>query len=68
MPLVGVTDMPVQPTNSCFLPRRPTISSMNAFHLVDAIKPLIESGRLRAYSINSVNKYSFAHEKNAATT
>jgi esterase/lipase superfamily enzyme len=33
------------------------------FHLVDAIKPLIESGRLRAYSINSVNKYSLLNEK-----
>ncbi len=32
------------------------------FHLVDAIKPLIESGRLRAYSINSVNRYSLLNE------
>ena len=28
------------------------------FLLVDAIKPFIESGLLRAYSINSVNRYS----------
>src|SRR4029077_19576986 len=33
------------------------------FHLVDAIKPLIESGKLRAYSINSVNKYSLLNEQ-----
>jgi esterase/lipase superfamily enzyme len=33
------------------------------FHLVDAIKPHIESGRIRAYSINSVNKYSLLNEK-----
>src|SRR4026209_1123017 len=33
------------------------------FHLVDPIKPLIESGKLRAYSINSVNKYSLLNEK-----
>src|SRR5712691_10473078 len=33
------------------------------FHLVDAIKPLIESGRLRAYSINSVNRYSLLNEE-----
>src|SRR6266851_7479788 len=33
------------------------------FHLVDAIKPLIESGRLRAYSINSVNRYSLLNEQ-----
>src|SRR3569832_591848 len=28
------------------------------FYLVDAIKSFIEAGRLRAYSINSVNRYS----------
>jgi esterase/lipase superfamily enzyme len=33
------------------------------FYLVDAIKPHIESGRIRAYSINSVNKYSLLNEK-----
>jgi len=33
------------------------------FHLVDAIKPLIEAGRLRAYSINSVNRYSLLNEQ-----
>src|SRR6185436_21159931 len=33
------------------------------FHLVDAIKPLIEAGRIRAYSINSVNRYSLLNEQ-----
>src|SRR6185295_13416411 len=33
------------------------------FYLVDAIKPLIEAGKLRAYSINSVNRYSLLNEK-----
>src|SRR3954463_12178808 len=33
------------------------------FHLVDAITPLIESGKLRAYSINSVNRYSLLNEQ-----
>jgi esterase/lipase superfamily enzyme len=33
------------------------------FHLVDAIKPLIEAGRVRAYSINSVNRYSLLNEE-----
>jgi esterase/lipase superfamily enzyme len=33
------------------------------FLLVDAIKPLIESGLLRAYSINSVNRYSLLNDK-----
>ncbi|MGH9958217.1 MAG: esterase, partial [Pyrinomonadaceae bacterium] len=28
------------------------------FHLVDAIRPHIEGGRVRAYSINSVNRHS----------
>src|ERR1043166_739619 len=33
------------------------------FYLVDSIKPFIEAGRLRAYSINSVNRYSLLNEK-----
>jgi esterase/lipase superfamily enzyme len=33
------------------------------FHLVDAIKPLIEAGQIRAYSINSVNKYSLLNRE-----
>ncbi|HEY0429046.1 MAG TPA: alpha/beta hydrolase-fold protein [Pyrinomonadaceae bacterium] len=33
------------------------------FLLLDAIKPLIESGRLRAYSVNSVNRYSLLNDK-----
>ncbi len=33
------------------------------FHLINAIRPLIEAGRLRAYSINSVNRYSLLNEK-----
>src|SRR3989442_4028197 len=33
------------------------------FYLVDAIKPFIESGRIRAYSINSVNRYSLLNEQ-----
>jgi esterase/lipase superfamily enzyme len=33
------------------------------FHLVDAISPLIEAGRVRAYSINSVNRYSLLNEQ-----
>jgi esterase/lipase superfamily enzyme len=33
------------------------------FHLVDAIRPHIDSGRIRAYSINSVNKYSLLNEQ-----
>lgn len=33
------------------------------FHLVDAIKDLIEAGRVRAYSINSVNRYSLLNEQ-----
>jgi esterase/lipase superfamily enzyme len=28
------------------------------FHLIDAITPFIDSGKIRAYSIDSVNKYS----------
>ncbi len=33
------------------------------FHLVDAIQPFIEKGLLRAYSINSVNRYSLLNDK-----
>ena len=33
------------------------------FHLVDAIKPLIDRGQIRAYSINSVNKYSLLNRE-----
>ena len=33
------------------------------FYLVDAIKSLIEAGKLRAYSINSVNRYSLLNEQ-----
>jgi esterase/lipase superfamily enzyme len=33
------------------------------FYLVDAIKPLIEAGRVRAYSINSVNRWSLLNEQ-----
>lgn len=33
------------------------------FLLVDAIQPLIESGKIRAYSINSVNRYSLLNDK-----
>src|SRR5688500_15092146 len=33
------------------------------FYLVDAIKQFIEAGKLRAYSINSVNKYSLLNEQ-----
>src|SRR2546423_1221921 len=33
------------------------------FHLVDAIAPLIETGRVRAYSINSVNKWSLLNKE-----
>ena len=32
------------------------------FHLVHAIQPFIESGTIRAYSVNSVNKYSLLNE------
>jgi esterase/lipase superfamily enzyme len=35
------------------------------FHLVDAIKHLIEAGRVRAYSINSVNRYSLLNDKSS---
>ncbi len=33
------------------------------FHLVDSIQHHIESGRLRVYSINSVNRYSLLNEQ-----
>ena len=33
------------------------------FHLVDAIKPFIEAGLIRAYSINSVNKHSLLNKQ-----
>jgi esterase/lipase superfamily enzyme len=33
------------------------------FMLIDAIQPYIESGQLRAYSINSVNRYSLLNEQ-----
>lgn len=33
------------------------------FLLTDAIKPLIEAGKIRAYSINSVNRYSLLNDK-----
>lgn len=33
------------------------------FQLIDAISPLIEAGRVRAYSINSVNRYSLLNEQ-----
>ena len=33
------------------------------FYLVDAIKDFIEAGLIRAYSINSVNKYSLLNKE-----
>src|SRR5437879_11884083 len=33
------------------------------FYLVDAVKPFIDAGRIRAYSINSVNRYSLLNEQ-----
>ena len=33
------------------------------FYLVDAIRPLIDAGQIRAYSINSVNRYSLLNEQ-----
>src|SRR6478672_13757915 len=33
------------------------------FYLVDAIKPFIEKGLIRPYSINSVNRYSLLNEE-----
>src|SRR6476659_3758016 len=33
------------------------------FYLVDSIKPVIEAGKIRAYSINSVNKWSLLNKE-----
>jgi esterase/lipase superfamily enzyme len=33
------------------------------FHLVEAIRPFIDRGQIRAYSINSVNRYSLLNEQ-----
>src|SRR4029078_13531786 len=33
------------------------------FYLVESIKPFIDAGRLRAFSINSVNRYSLLNEQ-----
>src|SRR5689334_24293110 len=33
------------------------------FHLVDAIKEFIEGGKIRAFSINSVNRYSLLNKE-----
>src|SRR5881628_175642 len=33
------------------------------FHLVDAIKPFIDHGKVRAYSTNSVNRWSLLNEQ-----
>src|SRR2546427_380721 len=33
------------------------------FYLVDAIKPFVEQGKIRAYSINSVNRWSLLNEE-----
>src|SRR5947208_9408002 len=33
------------------------------FHLIDTIKPFIDAGQLRAYSINSVNRYSLLNKQ-----
>ncbi len=33
------------------------------FHMIDAIRPFIERGQIRAYSINSVNRYSLLNEQ-----
>lgn len=33
------------------------------FHLVDAIQPFIDRGQIRAYSINSVSRYSLLNEQ-----
>ncbi|HEX8707607.1 MAG TPA: alpha/beta hydrolase-fold protein [Pyrinomonadaceae bacterium] len=33
------------------------------FQLIDAIRPLIEAGKVRAFSINSVNRYSLLNEQ-----
>jgi esterase/lipase superfamily enzyme len=36
------------------------------FYLVDSIKPFIEHGKIRAYSINSVNRWSLLNKGDAA--
>src|SRR5262245_6217806 len=33
------------------------------FHLVESIRPFIDAGQIRAYSINSVNRYSLLNEQ-----
>ncbi|MDQ3803033.1 MAG: alpha/beta hydrolase-fold protein [Acidobacteriota bacterium] len=33
------------------------------FHLIDSIRPLVEAGRVRPYSINSVNRYALMNEQ-----
>src|SRR4028118_1948839 len=33
------------------------------FYLIDAIKDFIENGQIRAYSINSVNRYSLLNKE-----
>ncbi|HKG15004.1 MAG TPA: alpha/beta hydrolase-fold protein [Pyrinomonadaceae bacterium] len=33
------------------------------FHLINSIKPLVDAGRVRPYSINSVNRYSLMNEQ-----
>lgn len=33
------------------------------FYLVDSIRPFIESGKIKAYSINSVNRYSLLNDQ-----
>lgn len=33
------------------------------FHLIDSIKPFIDNGLIRAYSVNSVNKYSLLNKE-----
>jgi esterase/lipase superfamily enzyme len=33
------------------------------FHLVEAIQPFIDAGRVRAYSVNSVNRYSLLNDQ-----
>src|SRR5687767_711669 len=37
------------------------------FHLVDAIKQFLDAGKVRAYSINSVNRYSLLNEDRKST-
>ena len=34
------------------------------FYLIDSIKDFIEAGKIRAYSINSVNRYSLIEQRN----